>query len=494
MLRHNPLQLPLFCYEDGQVDQMINPIRKVNLVLYYRDYGHNTMFCTAASRFVGKEKIRDDVAWENSKFIYKSNVFIPLLFNTKNNLLFLALGLGQGRPGYGGTEQEWGTIEIRPGAHAFWWLYFVNPPSKPTNFDVFSRPLIIWLQGGPGYGASGIGNFLEIGPLDMYGTPRNTTWVNDYNVLFIDAPVGAGFSYTNSTEGFNTQDSAIADDVISVIKFFLELFPKYQTVPTYIIGQSYGAKIAVNVAWKLDQGNRKFQHNLKGVGLGGPAISSLDILQAVPSFAFHLGFIDAKQRDTVQEVVDKVTAPVEQKKWAEAVDKCGDVLTKLWQYTEPFDYTNILLKREPNWSYNKIVMENTEFMNKNVKSVLNLTIDFGAQTDYVFEALLGAYMQPAIDTVKRLLNETDLKVDIYSGQLDFSVPTTSVVGLLDRMFKDDDGWANADRTRLIVDNIVEGYQKHYNNLSMYWVFRAGHWAPRDNPAALKTILQNLIGS
>ncbi|XP_015117784.1 retinoid-inducible serine carboxypeptidase [Diachasma alloeum] len=408
--------------------------------------------------------------------------------------LLHALDQGQAKLGYGGTEQEWGSIEIRPGAHAFWWLYFVNPPSKPVNFDVYSRPLIIWLHGGPGYGASGIGNFVEIGPIDMNGNPRNTTWVNDYNVLFIDAPVGAGFSHVDSSQGFNTEDSAITEDVVSVIKFFLKLFPKYQTVPTYIVGQSYGAKVAVNVAWELNRGFQNFEHNVKGVGLGGPAISSLDILQAVPSFAFHLGFIDAKQRDAVQEVVDKVKAPVEQEKWIEAVDKCGDVLTKLWDYTEPFDYTNVLLKRKPDWSYNKVVTENTEFMNKNVKSVLNIATDFGTQADHVFDALLGAYMRPAVNSVERLLKKTDLKVVIYSGQLDFSVPTTSVVAWLDRVFKQDEGWTKANRTRLIVDDIVEGYQKHYDNLSMYWIFRAGHWAPRDNPAALKKILQNLIGS
>ncbi|XP_011306584.1 retinoid-inducible serine carboxypeptidase-like isoform X2 [Fopius arisanus] len=406
--------------------------------------------------------------------------------------LFCALAQVQAKPGYGGTDQEWGTIEIRPGAHAFWWLYYVNPPSKPPNFDVYSRPLIIWLQGGPGFGASGIGNFLEIGPFDMNGNPRNTTWVNDYNILFVDAPIGSGFSHADSDKVYSTSDRAVAEDVISVLKHFLETFPTFKKVPTYLVGQSYGGKIAIRVAWEL--GSQNFEHNLRGVGLGSPAISSLDTLEAVPSYAFHLGFIDAKQKDAVQEVVDQIKKPIEQERWTEAVDKCGDVLTKLWEYTEPFDYTNILQKHSPDWLFNKRILETNAFMNKNVRPVLNVTADFGAQMDHVFEALLQAYMKPAINYVGKLLNQTNLKVIVYSGQLDFSVPIASMVSLFDQIFEQDSGWSNANRTTLVVDNMIEGYQKHYRNFSLYWVFRAGHWAPPDNPYALRKILQQFIGS
>lgn len=56
----------------------------------------------------------------------------------------------------------------------FWWLYF-------TTADVdskYDRPLVIWLQGGPGSSATGYGNFEELGPLDMNLKPRNSSWVN----------------------------------------------------------------------------------------------------------------------------------------------------------------------------------------------------------------------------------------------------------------------------------------------------------------------------
>lgn len=56
----------------------------------------------------------------------------------------------------------------------FWWLYL-------TTADVeskYDRPLVIWLQGGPGASSTGYGNFEEIGPLDMDLKHRNHSWVN----------------------------------------------------------------------------------------------------------------------------------------------------------------------------------------------------------------------------------------------------------------------------------------------------------------------------
>lgn len=58
----------------------------------------------------------------------------------------------------------------------FWWLYYVTDPGVDHYTD---RPIVIWLQGGPGASSSGYGNFEEIGPLDLDLHERSHTWVND---------------------------------------------------------------------------------------------------------------------------------------------------------------------------------------------------------------------------------------------------------------------------------------------------------------------------
>ena len=57
-------------------------------------------------------------------------------------------------------DESWGYVDVRPGAHSFWWLYGANvtdPATRP------SQPLILWLQGGPGASSTGYGNFAEMG-------------------------------------------------------------------------------------------------------------------------------------------------------------------------------------------------------------------------------------------------------------------------------------------------------------------------------------------
>ena len=85
--------------------------------------------------------------------------------------------------------------------HMFWW-YFPKPQA----------PLLIWLQGGPG-GSSMFGLFAEMGPFNANAelklVRRPAAWTTKYAMLFIDNPVGAGFSYTTSSEGYcNNSKSA----------------------------------------------------------------------------------------------------------------------------------------------------------------------------------------------------------------------------------------------------------------------------------------------
>jgi len=76
-----------------------------------------------------------------------------------------------GRKGFGPGEQEFGYVDVRPGAHMFYWLYYT------TAKDWTQRPLVMWLQGGPGASSTSYGNFEEIGPLTADLKERNTTWV-----------------------------------------------------------------------------------------------------------------------------------------------------------------------------------------------------------------------------------------------------------------------------------------------------------------------------
>ena len=119
----------------------------------------------------------------------------------------------------------------------FWWYF----PAQNGDIDA---PLVIWLQGGPG-GASTFGLFAEMGPImlekdasDPTGfkvLDRATSWNKDYGMLFIDNPVGAGFSYTTQDGGYCTDTKqCVARNLYAVLEQFYTMFPKQLDVGLWV--------------------------------------------------------------------------------------------------------------------------------------------------------------------------------------------------------------------------------------------------------------------
>ena len=88
-----------------------------------------------------------------------------------------------------------GFIEIDEDSESniFYWLFKHNDDKKS---------LVIWLNGGPGASSMG-GLFTENGPIRMKKHSNGTVglhsidsaWTYDAHVLYVDQPVGTGFSY-----------------------------------------------------------------------------------------------------------------------------------------------------------------------------------------------------------------------------------------------------------------------------------------------------------
>ncbi len=79
-------------------------------------------------------------------------------------------------------DEKWSYVNIRKNAFMFWWLYGART-ANPN--DRVSKPLVLWIQGGPGASGTAIGNFYELGPQDINGNKREYTWLKAANVLFV---------------------------------------------------------------------------------------------------------------------------------------------------------------------------------------------------------------------------------------------------------------------------------------------------------------------
>lgn len=169
------------------------------------------------------------------------------------------------------------TVDNENKSHLF--FLFVQAKENKQN-----APLLLWTQGGPGLSAL-FGQFLQNGPVafELPGnfTKRSNTLHNEMNVIYLDVPVGAGFSFTtDQLNGYSKSLEEIADHVVNFLEQFFKLFEEYKNRDLYLAGESYGGRYSVAIAHKLITETLQLSPNLKGViggnGFLGPVLDTAD--------------------------------------------------------------------------------------------------------------------------------------------------------------------------------------------------------------------------
>ncbi|XP_077222809.1 serine carboxypeptidase-like 25 [Tasmannia lanceolata] len=161
------------------------------------------------------------------------------------------------------------TVNAVAGRALFYWLTesFHEPESKP---------LVIWLNGGPGCSSVAYGASEEIGPFRLNKTGSGL-YINKYswslaaNLLFLETPAGVGFSYTNtSSDLFDTGDRRTAGDSLEFLIRWLDRFPRYKNREIYVTGESYAGHYVPQLAREITSHNAVTKHpiNLKGIMVG----------------------------------------------------------------------------------------------------------------------------------------------------------------------------------------------------------------------------------
>lgn len=184
------------------------------------------------------------------------------------------------------------TVDSKFNSNLFFWYF---PAFE--NYD--NAPLILWLQGGPG-APSVFGLFEENGPFVMKGNLqleiRETTWAKSHSVVYIDNPVGTGFSFTDG--GYAENQTKVGEDLYEALQQFLTLFPDLRNKNFFICGESYAGKyipaLARTVLYKNPQADNKI--NLQGLSIGN-GLSDPEHQLILGDRLYELGLIDPKTRD-----------------------------------------------------------------------------------------------------------------------------------------------------------------------------------------------------
>ncbi|XP_046962822.1 retinoid-inducible serine carboxypeptidase-like [Vanessa cardui] len=411
-------------------------------------------------------------------------------------------------------KQDFGYVTVREGAHMFYWLFHTT--ANVTSYT--ERPLIIWLQGGPGGSSTGIGNFEILGPLDLSLQERNYTWVKNFNVLFIDNPVGTGFSYVDDLKYLTRTNDEIALDFVELMRGFYRANPEFEGVPLYIYGQSYGGKMAIDMGIRMREAELagSIRSNLRGIAMGNAWISPVDATLTWGPLLLAAGLVDQAGYDDIQRSAMEAERLFNEGQYYESTMQWAATQQAVFRGTTNVDFYNILTKMrtsgpdtfQSDYEFARDVMirdgrytsprsqewDLNQLMNTKVKEWLKIdsSITWGSLSNVVFNYLREDFMKPVTDGVEKLLNETDIIITKYNGNLDLICDTPGQILWVDRLkWPGAEGYKNAPRLPIWENNRLEGYYKSYGNFRFFWINVAGHSVPRDNPEGSNAFLRDM---
>ncbi|CAF2126983.1 unnamed protein product [Brassica napus] len=393
--------------------------------------------------------------------------------------------------------------------------YFKLPKSQGARMFYFffesrtkkkDAPVVIWLTGGPGC-SSELAMFYENGPFKI-DKNMSLAW-NEYgwdqvsNLLYVDQPVGTGFSYTTDKSDIRHDETGVSDDLYDFLQAFFAEHPTLANKDFYITGESYAGHYIPAFAARVHKGNRANEGvhvNLKaflqgfaiGNGLTDPAIQ----YPAYPDYALEMGLITQAEHDRLEKIVPlcelsiKLCGTDGTTSCLASYLVCNTLFTGVMKHAGGVNHYDIRKKCEGSLCYDFSDME--KFLNlQSVRKSLGVgDIEFVSCSTSVYQAMLQDWMRNLEVGILTLL-EDGINLLVYAGEYD----------LICNWLAGNSRWVNAmewsgkenfkasKEVPFLVDGKEAGKLKSYGQLSFLKVHDAGHMVPMDQPKAALEMLK-----
>ncbi len=321
-------------------------------------------------------------------------------------------------------------------------------------------------------------------------------WSNHANMLYIDNPVGAGYSYAKNMDDIPDSQDIVADHLYEFLQQFFVFFPEYFNSDFYAFGESYAGKFVPTIAKRIHENNQNASLpfiNLKGIGIGDGFISPPEsAVYAWPMYEASLVDEAARERLLTMEV--ELSHHIEDNEWNQAWGTWDRELIELMDTIGCSDIYNYVACEDDQERYNFEIF----MMREEVRKALhagNLEFD-GPKADQVYTNFISSFMQSQKDDLALLLNN-GYKALLYDGSLDIICNHYGQVQMINSMTS----WNDLD-TFKITNNTVKywrddglnnmGYLTSVGDLRLFVMRNAGHMVPRDQPQYAQIIFDEFL--
>ncbi|XP_073275029.1 serine carboxypeptidase-like 50 [Primulina huaijiensis] len=387
------------------------------------------------------------------------------------------------------TKSGYLTVNSKTGSAIFYTFY------ESQNASLSQTPILIWLQGGPGC-SSMLANFFELGPwllnqdLSLEYNPRS--WNRIFGLLFLDNPIGTGFSIAASPQEIPRNQYDVAKHLFVAIQTFIGLDESFKTRPIYLTGESYAGKYLPALGSYIIEMNahlpRDRRVNLGGVSIGNGLTDPEIQVQNHAVVSYNLGLINEKQMILLEKLQLEAVGFVKNGKWNEAANartKVLNTLTNMTGLATLYDFRR--LTPYPN----RVVVK---FLNNvEAKKALGVkeSMVFELCSAAVADALHDDVMKSVKPMVEFLIKNT--RVLLYQGQCDLRDGVVSTSDWVKTIKWEERGkFLEVERKIWRTDGNLAGYVQKWKNLTNVVVLNAGHLVPTDQPLNSQVMIEDWL--
>ncbi|GLJ12297.1 hypothetical protein SUGI_0188230 [Cryptomeria japonica] len=399
------------------------------------------------------------------------------------------------------------TVDSNRGRALFY--YFVEAID-----DHSTKPLLLWLNGGPGCSSLGYGAMLEIGPFRVNPDCR-TLSVNPYawnqvaNTLFLEAPAGVGFSYSNTSADYKENgDKRTAEDSFAFLVKWFERFPQYKHRDFYIAGESYAGYYIPELADTILNHKNKSADwfiNLKGIMVGNGIMNAETDGRGMDDHVWTHALISDQTYEALKTYCNYSTeAPVSplcdrfENKTAEEIGyiQDTDIYAPVCMQSSSSPH-NLTTHSESNHASNGYDPCGEKYLysylnNPDVQSAFHANITtLPYPWDFCSDIVSPDTWKDSPWSMLPIYNNliaNGLQILIFSGDVDIVVPVTSTRYSINALkLPIESPWHP-----WMSDGEVGGYSVVYKGLTFATVRGAGHQVPTFQPARALTMLNSYL--
>ncbi|RJE27615.1 Carboxypeptidase S1 [Aspergillus sclerotialis] len=371
------------------------------------------------------------------------------------------------------------------------WFWFFEARNNPKT-----APVAAWFNGGPGC-SSMIGLFQENGPCHFVNgeskpSLNKHSWNNDVNMLYVDQPIGVGFSYgNNKVESTETA----APYVWKLLQAFYARFPEYESRDFGLFTESYGGHYGPEFASYIQQKNDAIKSgSVKG--------ENINLEKAYIEYAYNNTYrqlINEDQAVSYMKTYNDDCLPAIQQcqksgtdsACSNADDICSNGIENRITSDADFDVYDV---RQPSNDPYPPSTYTSYLKDPNVRRAI------GAQTNYQeCSDSVGTPFSRTGDNSRTFLPElssvvqSGITVLVWAGDADWICNWIGNHEVVDQVkFPGSEDFQGKDLQPYTVNGEKKGTFKTVDNFSFLRVFEAGHEVPYYQPeAALQAFSQTM---